>query len=229
MTSPSRSFTLIAAATTIAVALAATASPALAGGKGLAVPPSDLAQSLDVWTEGLKSDLPRGPLSGPAHDTLQDRVVGMKIGYEGDVTVVGKALVREPADPHAEAAGALSITVRAKRHPAGSRRVALAVEGSASLDPQTQTVAQNYSGTLSWIVHDDPVIASKLRVSSNVSIDSATMSATPSLGPEWVTTKRLSEIGARVRSDLTARMNYTITPDEPLNFTAKLELRMSPR
>ncbi|MDB5648656.1 MAG: hypothetical protein JWL62_176 [Hyphomicrobiales bacterium] len=193
------------------ITLSATA--ARAGG-------SAASQPFDVFTEGL---------GNATTASAAERVVGLSVGLDGPLHITGKAAVHQPADPRDPDIGSLSWTMETQRQIPESRRLGLQIAGTGTLDPVSGTYAQSFSGKLTWTFQDAPALTARLRLSSDVNIDTARGEAVPSVGPEWETTSRLSGADAPVRSELTARVAYRVASEAAPDLSARLELRFTPR
>lgn len=201
----------------LSVAFCLVAGPSVAAPKG--IPSSSLAQSLEVWTEGWKAD--------PTSRSTQDKMVGVKLGLEGPLKIEGRAAVRQPVDPHAEKTGTLDWAISASRK-RQEDSVVLDVASTGALDPSAHNYTQSFRGALTWTIHEERALTTKLRLASDVAI-ATDSGVTPAMGPEWVASSRLSEAGAPMRTDLTAQVNYRISPQADPDFAARLELRISSR
>lgn len=203
-----------------AVTAATIATLSAAQAADVKIPPSALAGAFDIFAEGLrKTDTLAAPV---------DKVVGLKIGLEGPLTLSGRAEMRQPADPQASHGGALSWSVGASRE-LDDAPVSFALRSEGSLDPVAQTYTQNFRGAMTWTLREEHKLTTRLRLASDVAIAMDTGEATPGIGPEWIATSQLSGAGAPVRSDLSARLNYRVVPTASPDFSARLELRLTPR
>ncbi|MDB5593425.1 MAG: hypothetical protein JWM36_386 [Hyphomicrobiales bacterium] len=177
------------------------------------------AQPFEIWTEGLSA----------THDLADaEKIVGVKVGLGGPLQIIGKAAVRQPGDPREQDVGILSWTVGTTRALPGATRIKVDLEGTGTLDPLSLTYAQNFSGKLTWMLRENPKLTSRVQLSSDVTINTATGDALASLGPEWETTSRLSGKDAAVQSDLTARISYRMSAEAAPDLSARLELRFTP-
>jgi hypothetical protein len=192
----------------------------LAQAADIKMPPSSLAGAFDVFAEGLRKT---EALAAPA-----DKVVGLKLGLEGPLTLAGRAEMRQPSDPNAAHGGALAWSVGASRNDSETA-IDFRVESEGSLDPVAQSYTQNFRGAMTWTIHQERALTTKLRVASDVAIALDSGQATPGIGPEWIATSQLSEAGAPVRSDVSARLNYRVAPTAAPDFSARLEWRLTPR